>query len=173
MLSSLLKMYASPYVESGSLRAESGDIHGDDLFVNCAMLEKAIAEAMGAVELGVRFLPDHLEGDPYFRVRRPGQHLDRARAQLRGAGGAVLDTHHVQLAWKAVVDAEDDDIVKAVEAVTLDVIGRDKDDAAGLAEIKPKLVTTFKLRQSEVSKLVAQKDKVQLHKDIRASACAR
>jgi hypothetical protein len=30
-----------------------------------------------------RFLTDHLEGDAYFRVRRPGHNLDRARAQLR------------------------------------------------------------------------------------------
>lgn len=33
-------------------------------------------------EVGVRFLTDHLEGDPYFRVARPGHNLDRARAQL-------------------------------------------------------------------------------------------
>ena len=66
---------------------------------------------------------------------------------------------------KKGVCVEQQHLLKRMEAVTLDVIGRDKDDAAGLAEIKPKLVTTFKLRQSEVSKLVAQKDKVQLHKD--------
>jgi hypothetical protein len=33
-------------------------------------------------ENGVRFLADHLAGDVYFRVRRPGQNLDRARTQL-------------------------------------------------------------------------------------------
>lgn len=32
--------------------------------------------------VGVRFLTDHLEGDPYFGVHRPGQNLDRARTQL-------------------------------------------------------------------------------------------
>ena len=32
--------------------------------------------------IGVRFLTDHLEGDPYFGVRRPGQNLDRARTQF-------------------------------------------------------------------------------------------
>jgi hypothetical protein len=31
----------------------------------------------------VRFLTDHLSGDVYFRVRREGHNLDRARAQLR------------------------------------------------------------------------------------------
>ena len=33
-------------------------------------------------EIGVRFLADHLSGDSYFRTHRPGQNLDRARAQF-------------------------------------------------------------------------------------------
>ena len=33
-------------------------------------------------ECGSRFLTDHLLGDTYFKVHRPGQNLDRARAQL-------------------------------------------------------------------------------------------
>jgi hypothetical protein len=33
-------------------------------------------------ESGLRFLTDHLAGDPYFRVRRAGQNLDRCRAQF-------------------------------------------------------------------------------------------
>ena len=32
--------------------------------------------------IGIRFLADHLRGDGYFRVQRPGHNLDRARAQL-------------------------------------------------------------------------------------------
>lgn len=36
-----------------------------------------------ALEHVLRFLADHLEGDAYFRVHRPGQNLDRARAQRR------------------------------------------------------------------------------------------
>lgn len=32
--------------------------------------------------IGLRFLTDFLEGDAYFRVHRPGQNLDRARAQF-------------------------------------------------------------------------------------------
>ncbi|BDU76534.1 phosphotransferase enzyme family protein [Mesoterricola sediminis] len=38
-------------------------------------------------ECGLRFLTDHLEGDTYFRIHRPGHNLDRARNQfalLRG-----------------------------------------------------------------------------------------
>jgi Ser/Thr protein kinase RdoA (MazF antagonist) len=41
------------------------------------------APALSALEHAVRFLTDHLEGDVYFRVHRPGQNLDRARAQRR------------------------------------------------------------------------------------------
>jgi hypothetical protein len=33
-------------------------------------------------ECGMRFLADHLLGDTYFKVHRPGHNLDRARAQL-------------------------------------------------------------------------------------------
>ncbi len=33
-------------------------------------------------EIGIRFLTDHLEGDVYFKTRRPGHNLDRARNQF-------------------------------------------------------------------------------------------
>jgi Ser/Thr protein kinase RdoA (MazF antagonist) len=33
-------------------------------------------------ENGIRFLADHLEGDVYYKISRPGQNLDRARNQL-------------------------------------------------------------------------------------------
>jgi|HubBroStandDraft_1064217.scaffolds.fasta_scaffold117482_2 N-acetylhexosamine 1-kinase len=36
-----------------------------------------------AVENALRFLADHLGGDTYFAVGRPGQNLDRCRTQLR------------------------------------------------------------------------------------------
>lgn len=35
-----------------------------------------------AYEQALRFLTDHLQGDPYYRIRRAGQNLDRARNQL-------------------------------------------------------------------------------------------
>jgi Ser/Thr protein kinase RdoA (MazF antagonist) len=35
------------------------------------------------LELGLRFLTDHLEGDRYFKVERPGQNLQRAVVQFR------------------------------------------------------------------------------------------
>ena len=34
------------------------------------------------LENGLRFLADHLNGDKYFKIHRPGQNLDRARAQF-------------------------------------------------------------------------------------------
>ena len=35
------------------------------------------------LECGMRFLTDHLEGDGYFHISRPGQNLDRARTQFK------------------------------------------------------------------------------------------
>jgi hypothetical protein len=35
-----------------------------------------------AFENGMRFLTDHLSGDTYYKIHRPGQNLDRARSQL-------------------------------------------------------------------------------------------
>ncbi|MGH0033553.1 MAG: phosphotransferase enzyme family protein [Myxococcota bacterium] len=59
----------------------------------------SLAGPLMTLENAVRFLTDHLEGDVYFGVHRPGHNLDRARAQLSlfgsmweargGAAGAV------------------------------------------------------------------------------------
>lgn len=35
------------------------------------------------LEVGIRFLTDFLEGDPYFKVHREGHNLDRCRAQFK------------------------------------------------------------------------------------------
>ena len=35
-----------------------------------------------ALEIGMRFLTDHLEGDVYFKIKRPNHNLDRCRTQL-------------------------------------------------------------------------------------------
>jgi aminoglycoside phosphotransferase (APT) family kinase protein len=43
----------------------------------------ALAAPLMALENGVRFLTDHLVGDRYFKIARPGHNLDRARNQLR------------------------------------------------------------------------------------------
>jgi hypothetical protein len=42
-------------------------------------------------EQGVRFLADHVAGDTYYRINRPGQNLDRARAQFRLLEGLEVE----------------------------------------------------------------------------------
>lgn len=59
-------------------RDGSGGMVSDD--------ERALLPSAGRViayELGMRFLKDHLDGDRYFKVHRPGHNLERARCQLR------------------------------------------------------------------------------------------
>ena len=41
-----------------------------------------LASRLLTYECGVRFLTDHLLGDTYFKIHRPGHNLDRARSQL-------------------------------------------------------------------------------------------
>lgn len=42
----------------------------------------AVSGRIITIEAGIRFLTDYLCGDPYFRTQRPGQNLDRCRAQF-------------------------------------------------------------------------------------------
>ncbi|WP_396626924.1 mucin desulfatase [Luteitalea sp.] len=42
----------------------------------------AFAGQLLAYEQAIRFLGDHLQGDTYYRIHRPGHNLERARAQL-------------------------------------------------------------------------------------------
>ena len=44
--------------------------------------QMAFSGRLISIELGMRFLTDHLNGDRYFRVHRENQNLDRARTQL-------------------------------------------------------------------------------------------
>lgn len=50
---------------------------------NTEIEHMAFSGRLIALELGIRFLTDHLNGDQYFRVQREGHNLDRARTQLR------------------------------------------------------------------------------------------
>ncbi len=45
--------------------------------------ELAFCGRLITLEIGMRFLTDHLEGDRYFRIHRADQNLDRSRAQFR------------------------------------------------------------------------------------------
>lgn len=59
------------------------------MFALKGTITKAEAEnlALGAImmtyECGIRFLTDHLNGDTYFRIKREGHNLDRARTQFK------------------------------------------------------------------------------------------
>ena len=55
----------------------AGNILSDD---ERALL--AVAPRVITLELAARFLTDYLQGDRYFKTARPGQNLDRCRAQL-------------------------------------------------------------------------------------------
>jgi len=46
------------------------------------ILSLATGAWMMTLENGLRFLADHLNGDVYFKIHRPGQNLDRARTQF-------------------------------------------------------------------------------------------
>jgi hypothetical protein len=42
----------------------------------------ALSGKLIALEIGIRFLTDYLEGDVYFKTKRPHHNLDRCRTQL-------------------------------------------------------------------------------------------
>jgi hypothetical protein len=50
--------------------------------VDAELENLAVAGKIITVETGLRFLTDYLSGDVYFRIHRPEQNLDRARAQF-------------------------------------------------------------------------------------------
>jgi Ser/Thr protein kinase RdoA (MazF antagonist) len=54
----------------------------DHLLTDAERAALATAGPVVTYEQAVRFLTDHLLGDVYFRIARPGQNLDRARNQL-------------------------------------------------------------------------------------------
>ncbi len=57
-----------------------------DAAERAALVDAAITVTF---EQAVRFLCDHIEGDVYYRIRRPGHNLDRARNQLALLAGLL------------------------------------------------------------------------------------
>jgi hypothetical protein len=52
-------------------------------FLNRVEIEHLVLSArLITFEIGTRFLTDYLDGDVYFKLRRPGQNLDRCRCQF-------------------------------------------------------------------------------------------
>lgn len=65
----------------GALR--EGYLRATDAFLTPFEREHmALAARLVTLTLGMRFLADHIRGDKYFKVDRPGHNLDRARVQL-------------------------------------------------------------------------------------------
>jgi aminoglycoside phosphotransferase len=61
-----------------------GYLSGAGGFLNAT--EKSLLPFSGkliTLEIGIRFLTDYLEGDVYFKIRRPDHNLDRCRTQLK------------------------------------------------------------------------------------------
>ena len=55
------------------------------------------------LEMGLRFLTDYLVGDTYYKTQRPGQNLDRCRAQfhlVQSLEDQEEAMHHVMESWK-------------------------------------------------------------------------
>lgn len=64
-----------------------------------------LAARLLAFECGVRFLTDYLAGDVYFRTTRPGQNLDRCRAQLALERSLRAQEPALQRALERIADA--------------------------------------------------------------------
>ncbi len=60
----------------------TGYLDGAGSFLEPAEIDNlAFSGALITLETGLRFLTDHLEGDHYFKIHRPGHNLDRFRVQ--------------------------------------------------------------------------------------------
>ena len=64
------------FIDGYKIEVSQMQNRGSENFYYEAILEMTL-------ELGLRFLTDHLAGDRYFKVRKPGQNLYRAQAQFR------------------------------------------------------------------------------------------
>jgi hypothetical protein len=62
----------------------AGYLEGAGGFLTPAEIDSLTTGArLMTLECGIRFLTDHLDGDRYFRTRRPDHNLDRCRTQFK------------------------------------------------------------------------------------------
>ncbi len=66
-----------------------------------------LAAKLITLECGLRFLTDHLEGDVYFRIHRPGHNLDRCRTQLQ----LVLDMERKYGEMQSIISRESELVI--------------------------------------------------------------
>ena len=67
--------------------------------------QMAFSARLLALELGMRFLTDHLSGDQYFRVHREGHNLDRCRTQFRLAASFEAQEREMETFVRKVAKA--------------------------------------------------------------------
>ena len=67
----------------------------------------ALAAILITIELASRFLADHLNGDQYFRIHRPGHNLDRARNQIKLASDMMSRQVEMNAIIRKYVDGQD------------------------------------------------------------------
>lgn len=72
MVDSLFEAYADGYL------SQVKNVLTQDEIDNLAMSAIIIT-----LEIGMRFLTDHIDGDVYFQIHRPGHNLDRAKTQFK------------------------------------------------------------------------------------------
>jgi Ser/Thr protein kinase RdoA (MazF antagonist) len=60
-----------------------GYLAGADFLLPAEIEELVFSGRLITLTIGIRFLTDYLSGDVYFRTSRPGQNLDRCRAQFQ------------------------------------------------------------------------------------------
>ena len=98
--------------------------------------------------------------------KRPAE-IPRAEGGLLKTLASYIDKSLDQSAKKKGHGQEVQHLLSRMKVLTDDVVGQEKDVANDVAEVKPKLLSTFNLRRSEIDKLkeLAKKDKVQLHVD--------
>lgn len=68
-----------------------------------------LAAKLITLECGLRFLTDHLEGDVYFRIHRPGHNLDRSRTQMQ----LVLDMERKFGEMQSIISRESSRVISA------------------------------------------------------------
>jgi hypothetical protein len=60
-----------------------GYVESASSFLNRSEIDLlAFSGKLLTLECGIRFLTDHLQGDVYFKTKRPGHNIDRCRAQF-------------------------------------------------------------------------------------------
>ena len=91
--------------------------------------------------------------------------IPRAEGDLNALLTRYLDKTIGQYEKQKGVPEPMQKMLSKMEWVVVHVLGREKDDTAGRAKIKPKLLTTFELTKAEVTKLLAVQDKAQLYAD--------